>query len=156
MNNVVAQAVDLVRERLSTSAIRVEQKKQKDLSLVNANMIGLEEVVVNLLVNAIQALDTVGRVEKVICIETFNRDNTVVLKVSDNGPGVDASIKETLFDSFTSTKQGGDNLGLGLAIVNNIVAAYLGTIEIDSSTEAGTTISIVLPAVELEKLEEEK
>lgn len=123
---------------------------------MNANMIGLEEVVVNVLVNAIQALDTVDKAEKVICIETFHRDANVVLKISDNGPGIDASIKETLFDSFTSTKQGDDNLGLGLAIVNNIIAAYLGTIEVASSTEAGTTIMIALPAVEMEKLEEKQ
>ena len=155
-NKVVALAVDLLKERLSTSAVRVEQKIQENISLVNANMIGLEEVVVNVLVNAIQALDTVDKAEKVICIETFHRDANVVLKISDNGPGIDASIKETLFDSFTSTKQGDDNLGLGLAIVNNIIAAYLGTIEVASSTEAGTTIIIALPAVEMEKLEEKQ
>nr|WP_320147007.1 ATP-binding protein [uncultured Anaeromusa sp.] len=156
MNEVVALAVDLLKEQLSSSAVRVEQNLQKNLPLVNANMTGLEEVVVNILVNAIQALETVEKAEKIICIETFQRDANVVLKISDNGPGIDAAIKETLFDSFTSTKQGGDNLGLGLAIVNNIIAAYLGTIEVASATEAGTTIMIALPAVEMKKLEEKQ
>ena len=91
-----------------------------------------------------QALDTVDQPNKEIRIRTYFSEQ-VMLEVGDNGPGIDPALENSLFESFTSTKLHGENLGLGLAIVNTIVAAYAGTIQLTHSGAAGAVFTVALP-----------
>lgn len=146
LNSSVEMALDLVGKQLAAHRVNVQKNLDKDIPPVLAVSTGLEEVVVNLLVNAMQALDTADNQNKEITIRTCFKTK-VTLEISDNGPGIDPKIGDTMFEPFTSSKLQGENLGLGLAIVNNIIASYSGTIVVTSNHASGVTFIIELPAV---------
>ena len=144
VNTAVELALGIVGKQISAHAITVKKELQYNLPPVQATATGLEEIIMNLLVNAMQALDTTDKQGKEITIRTYFSTN-VILEISDNGPGVNPALKKTLFETFTSTKLQGENLGLGLAIVKTIVASYSGTIEVVSNDKEGATFTVALP-----------
>lgn len=144
MNASVENSLALVSRQLAVHGITVQKQFQENLPPVLATPIGLEEIIVNLLLNAIQALDTLDKKNKEISIQT-HFSTAVILEISDNGPGIDPKLGKTIFESFTSTKIHGENLGLGLAIVNTIVTSYLGTVDVTSNELSGATFTISLP-----------
>lgn len=145
VNESVEAAFELVGKQIADHGVTVHKDLQQNLPQVMASSTGLEEIIINLLVNAMQALDTVDKANKKIVVQTFFSES-VVLVISDNGPGIDPQIQEKLFETFVSTKHQGENLGLGLAIVNNIVHSYSGTIRVSSNETLGTTFTVLLPA----------
>lgn len=147
LNTSVEMALEVVGKQLADHTVTVQRNLQENLPPVLALSTGLEEIIINLLVNAMQALDTTDKKNKEIIIRTYFSEK-VILEVSDNGPGVDPTLEKTIFESFTSTKLHGENLGLGLAIVNTIVASYSGTIKVASSAMSGTTFTVALPPVQ--------
>jgi len=147
INSSVERALALVGKQLTAHMIIVQKHLQENLPSVLAAPTGLEEIVVNLLVNAMQALDTLDKKNKKITIRT-HFSTTVILEISDNGPGLDPLLGKTIFESFTSTKIPGENLGLGLAIVNTIVTSYFGTVDVSSNELSGATFTISLPLLE--------
>lgn len=145
LNASARNALELVGKQLASHGVSVSTLLQVDLPSVAAVATGLEEVIVNLLVNGMQALDSMGKPDKRIAIRTFT-DSGVWMEISDNGPGIDPSLGQKIFEPFFSTKGGGNNLGLGLAIVKSIVATYRGTIEAVSDS-SGTAFRIKFPAI---------
>ena len=106
----------------------------------------LEQVFLNLLVNAVQALPD-GRAEneiRVVLRATPARE--ILIEVSDNGPGIPDDVRSRIFDPFFTTKPVGLGLGLGLSICHGIVTNHGGTISVESAPERGSTFRIVLPA----------
>lgn len=144
VNTAVEMALEVVGKQLADHAVTVNKNLQENLPPVLAHATGLEEIIVNLLVNAMQALDTVDKPNKEICIRTYFSTD-VILEVGDNGPGIDPALGNTMFESFTSTKPSDDNLGLGMAIVSTIVTAYSGTIQASGNTSGGATFTVTLP-----------
>lgn len=147
INTAVAMALNVVGKQLADHAITVHKDLQANLPPVLAHPTGLEEIIVNLLVNAMQALDLVDQSDKLIHIRTYFSTN-IVLEVSDNGPGIDPALKKTIFESFTSTKRHEENLGLGLAIVNTIVTSYAGSIRVGEENDPGATFIVNLPSAQ--------
>ncbi len=147
INASVEMAFELVGKQIADHGVIGHKDLQKNLPQVMASPTGLEEIIVNLLVNALQALDTVDGIDKTITVRTYFAEN-VILEVSDNGPGIDPSLKKKIFETFVSTKPQSENLGLGLAIVNNIVHSYFGTIQVSSNERAGATFTVSLPVVQ--------
>lgn len=149
INTSIEMSLNIVGKQLSSHAVKVQKHLQEDLPPVLAISTGLEEIIVNLLVNAMQALDTVEQKDKKIAIRTYF-STTVNLEISDNGPGIDPTLEKTLFDSFASTKlnHDGENLGLGLTIVNTIVNSYSGTVKVTANDISGVTFTISLPTVQ--------
>lgn len=148
VNVAAAQAISVVGKQLASHGILLETQLGEAPLSIRANLISLEEIVINLLVNAMQALDTTTSREKRIVLRTVRQDEDVVLSVSDNGPGIDAAIGDKIFEPFYSTKQGEENLGLGLAIVHSLVTASNGSIRYESDGKTGTAFFVRLPAVE--------
>jgi len=147
INTSVEMAFELVGKQIADHGVIGHKELQKNLPQVMASPTGLEEIIVNLLVNALQALDTMDRRDKTITVRTYFSEN-IILEISDNGPGIDPGLEKKIFETFVSTKHQGENLGLGLAIVNNIVHSYLGTIQVSSNEWAGATFTVSLPAVQ--------
>ncbi|HEY2728588.1 MAG TPA: PAS domain S-box protein [Polyangia bacterium] len=107
----------------------------------------LEQVFLNLLVNAVQALPD-GRAENEIGVTLqATSKGEVVIEVSDNGPGIPAEVRSRIFDPFFTTKPVGLGLGLGLSICHGIVMHHGGTITVDSAPDRGSTFRVVLPAL---------
>jgi len=101
----------------------------------------LEQVVVNLLTNAMQAMAQGGTLSMTLAPSVDGQ--AVELKVADTGPGIPADVVERIFDPFFTTKK--DGTGLGLAISRRIVAAHKGTLHVESYAGAGTVFTIRLP-----------
>jgi len=106
---------------------------------VSGTRIRIEQVLINLFQNALEALEGHGdpRVE----ISVASQNNEVAVRIADNGPGIPETIRRSLFSPFNTSKENG--LGLGLVISKDIVSDYGGRIDVDSS-EHGTCFTIYL------------
>jgi two-component system C4-dicarboxylate transport sensor histidine kinase DctB len=136
----VQGALFLLRSRFSGSMDMLVIGPIPDDLVVTGQRVRLEQVLINLLQNALEALE--GRQGAKIELQVISVDETdVVIAVSDNGPGIPASIRDNLFIPFNTSKDSG--LGLGLVISRDIVTEYGGTITAESS-KAGTTFTVIL------------
>jgi len=101
----------------------------------------IQQVLLNLLTNAVDAMPTGGSLR----VETGMADNTVFLRVADSGPGIPPEARVRIFEPFFTTKEQGEGTGLGLAICRQIVEAHRGTIEVTDTPGGGATFEIRLP-----------
>jgi signal transduction histidine kinase len=98
-------------------------------------------VLVNLVVNAIQAIEFGGKIE----IKTYSKDKSVYLVVSDTGKGMSEEVRKKIFLPFFSTKDVGEGTGLGLSVVHGIVSSHKGDISVASEEGKGASFSIRMP-----------
>jgi len=113
-----------------------------EIPQVNCYAAQLNQVWMNLLVNAAQALETT---EGEVRITTRCEDRTVLVSVSDTGPGISAEQLNKIFDPFFTTKPVGEGTGLGLSISHGIVERHGGKIEVESAPDSGTVFTVFLP-----------
>ncbi|OPY58562.1 MAG: Sensor histidine kinase TmoS [Pelotomaculum sp. PtaU1.Bin035] len=147
LNEAVLGVLDMLGRQFSSHGIIVEKALSDSLPAVSGNASRLEEVIINLLVNAMQALDAVGRTEKVICCSTWLEEEKVVLEVSDNATGISNEIKKYIFEPFFTAKKAGEGMGLGLSIVQSIIFSFNGEIKVMNNEKGGTSFRIELPAI---------
>jgi C4-dicarboxylate-specific signal transduction histidine kinase len=121
----------------------VELELCPDELLVLANPIQLEQVFINLLTNARDALE--GSKRKRIKIASDSDDERIAIAFSDSGPGIPAELQQRIFDPFFTTKQVGTGTGLGLSITYSILKEYGGEISVTSQRGGGATFRIELP-----------
>jgi PAS domain S-box-containing protein len=147
--NATVKRLATLLERLIGEHIPVKLSLAPNLPHVHADPRQLEQVVMNLAVNARDAMPAGGT----LAISTFAlpplaraRHGRVELVVRDTGTGMDAETKARAFEPFFSTKASGRGTGLGLAVVNGIVQQFGGTISIDTAPGRGTAMRVVLPA----------
>jgi signal transduction histidine kinase len=149
INSVIDYALSLVAKQCSKNAINLNLDLNKRISNIKGNPYKLEQVLINILTNArdaILAKENKLRVifEKQIDIRTYNQDNQNIIEIKDNGIGIKPEMKEVIFQSFFTTKELGEGTGLGLSIVKEIVEEFNGKILIDSEYKKGTTVRIFL------------
>ena len=147
LNALVADAVALMRPRWKDEAeargIRVEVVTDLgDIPRVLGNPADLQEVVTNLILNALEAMPQGGR----ITLTTRRLDDAVELAVADTGIGIPEDIRRRVFDPFFTTRSP-ERTGLGLSVVHGIVARHKGEIEVQSEEGHGATFRVKLPAV---------
>lgn len=106
----------------------------------------LNQVFMNILNNAIQAVSQKQEGEGVISIKTFQRDSEVVVSIKDNGPGIPETLKSKIFEPFFTTKDVGEGTGLGLSIAYNIIEKHKGKILVESEPGKGAEFTIILPS----------
>lgn len=141
INRVVRDSVALLNARAANLGIAIECRLAENLPRITADPSQITQMVVNLVVNAIQATPSGGTV----VIETASEGNDVVLAVIDTGVGICDEDKERLFEPFFTTKSAGEGTGLGLPVVHGIVAAHKGKIEVISEVGAGSQFRVILP-----------
>jgi signal transduction histidine kinase len=146
MTRVVQEALTLAEGKLARRGTWITVDVPPTLPPIVGDHYQLCQVVTNLLINALEALDGGGRIR----IEARERPandqmqpRAIVVNVADDGPGIPADIAERIFNPFFTTKHQGS--GLGLAIVRKIVDAHDGRIDLDSTPGAGTTFKVTLP-----------
>lgn len=148
LGNAVRSALSLMGVQLTAKGIKLDLNISPDVPLVSGTSIRFEELVVNLVANAMQAFDGAEREQKVIQIDVASRNaDTVELVVADNGSGFEEELAEKMFEPFFSTKSRGASMGLGLSIVRIIVQAAGGSITAQNRSAGGALIRVVLPAV---------
>ncbi len=141
----VDMSLQLLKHRLESYDVKVEIRRDDRLPEIAADPDQLKEVFVNLLVNACEAMVNGGAIiiSEEYVQSTGESGSSVVIKVSDNGPGVPSTIQEKLFQPFFSTKEEGT--GLGLSIAGRIVEQHGGWIDLESQEGHGATFVITLP-----------
>lgn len=146
INDCIHQALTLLKAQLAAHGISLRLDLAEQLPPVKANAVQLEQVLINLAVNAMQALDTLDHAatrEKMLTIQTRRKKEYVQLMVMDNGPGI-ASGEERIFDPFFTSKEPGTGMGMGLAIVHSFITAWNGDIRFWNNTPHGATFCIHL------------
>ena len=146
VNDVVAETVRLRESDLQRAGIKVTTSLARDLPDVFADPHQLQQVVLNLLINAEHALlrsDSGGHVHLRTVSESTD---SVRIEIEDDGPGMSAEVLGRIFDPFFTTKDVGEGTGLGLAVAQAIVAEHGGRIDVTSQPGAGARFAIVLPA----------
>lgn len=145
IEQVVLSAISLMREQLRLRQIEVQLHFPTEEVIVMGNAIQLEQVFINLLTNARDALGSMPR--KVITITCVVQADVVELQVSDTGSGIPADLKKRIFDPFFTTKQVGSGTGLGLSITYGIIKEHQGTIQVDNCPGGGALFLIHLPLI---------
>ena len=146
LSDVVRSAARFAHNELRHRAT-LELELADDAPRVQGNGSRLEQVFLNLLINAAHALPEERAATNRVTVRVYAApDGWVVGEVSDNGPGIAAEHLPHIFDPFFSTKPQGDGMGLGLSICHRIVTSHGGTLEVDSRPNQGTTFRMRLPA----------
>lgn len=143
----IEHALSLFDAKLSLGLVRVERCYRDDNYRVYAEDIRLEQVLVNLIANAIDAVSEMPENERVIRLDIVTQDETLSIDVVDSGPGISEEAMASIFDPFYTTKEIGKGLGLGLSISYNIVKDMGGTINVSRVESGGTRFSLTLRRV---------
>ncbi len=141
LNRVVTEGLYLVEARCATEGIHVERDLDPVLAGIVADPGQLQQVLLNLAVNGIQAMPGGGR----LTIRTRNRPGGVVLSVEDTGTGMDEETLREIFNPFFTMKEVGQGTGLGLSVVHGIVTSHGGMIRVESNLGRGSRFDVDLP-----------
>ncbi|MFQ5903381.1 MAG: PAS domain-containing sensor histidine kinase [Candidatus Binatia bacterium] len=144
MNEIIRESVRLVEYDIFAKGVNVEMKLDPQLPKVRLSKISFPQVVVNLLLNSLYALQRNGT----ITLRTKVSDRQVCFEVEDNGSGISPENLSKVFNPFFTTKRGGEGSGLGLSICRTIVDSHRGEISIQSEVNGGTKVTVILPAEE--------
>jgi PAS domain S-box-containing protein len=142
LSAVVRQSVSICEHLLERGGISLAVEVDPELPVVRAVSGQLEQVLINLITNAVHAVENGGRVVVRAQVDT---PSTVVLEVADSGPGVPDEDRDKIFEPFFTTKVDGKGTGLGLPIVRNIVEQHRGEIRVERSDLGGATFRVILP-----------
>jgi C4-dicarboxylate-specific signal transduction histidine kinase len=143
INQIIERSLSLMREQLRLRKIEVDLQLSPANPMVAGNAIQLEQVFINLLTNARDALVEASR--RVITITTIAHPSAVEIIFSDTGPGIPEGLERRIFDPFFTTKEVGKGTGLGLSITYGILQDHQGSIEVVKNPGGGATFRIQLP-----------
>jgi PAS domain S-box-containing protein len=144
LNAAICRTLELIRGRLERHRIVVVQNLGELPPIVCAPA-QINQVIVNLLLNAQQAIESAGREGGRIEVGTRANRREVVLEIADNGCGIPQEIHSRIFDAFFTTKPVGEGTGLGLSISQSIVSDHGGRIELESTPGQGSRFRVILP-----------
>jgi signal transduction histidine kinase/FixJ family two-component response regulator len=147
LNQVVSRAIELQRFSLAADNVHVQLDLDPTLPFVQGDAGQLQQVLMNLIGNARQAIEEQGTGGNIRVKTKRIAEKRVLLEVSDDGPGIPQAIQVRIFDPFFTTKPAGVGTGLGLAIVLGIVREHGGRLQLTSNLGHGTVFSIELPAM---------
>ena len=154
INNIINNSLRLIDNQIRQHA-SVELDLDPNIPKFKGNIQKMEQVIVNLLVNASQAIENgFGKID----VKTrFNEKlNHIMIKVKDNGKGMDEKTKKSIFDPFFTTKRNKGGTGLGLSISFRIIKEHSGRIEVNTKLNHGTTFRIYIPIKTMEQKKEEQ
>ncbi len=152
INKIIDAALLLVENQINLENISLEKHLDPDLPLVMADFDKIQQVLINIILNAIQAMPDGGNLTittsaaKGIKIDDTPKD-TVKIDIRDSGIGIPKENLNKLFNPFFTTKEKGKGVGLGLSVVHGIIGKHKGKIDVESEPDAGTTFTIYLEAM---------
>ena len=143
VNQVVTEAMTLIETRCAVEGIHIALKLADNLPEIEADASQLSQVLVNLMVNAMQAMPQGGT----LTVETAREPNCLLLAVEDTGVGMSAETKRQIFHPFFTTKDAQQGTGLGLSVVHGIVTSHGGTIQVRTNPGTGARFEVRLPMI---------
>jgi len=147
LNKVVKDGLYFLEARCAKSGVALEKQLAVDLPKIHGDRAQLHQVLVNLLVNAIQAMPEGGT----LTVRTNARAGWVYLSVSDTGVGIERDVVGKIFLPFFTTKDVGEGTGLGLAVVHGIVTSHGGEIRVESAVGEGSRFLVSFPAARIDR-----
>jgi two-component system sensor histidine kinase HydH len=139
IENLIDHSIRIVTHEAESSGIKIVKNTESGLPDLHADLDRLTQVLLNLYINAIQAMRKGGQ----LLVQARQKGTALIIDVSDTGVGVQLDDFKRIFDPYFTTKKNGT--GLGLAIAHKIVENHMGTIRVKSVENSGTTVSISLP-----------
>jgi C4-dicarboxylate-specific signal transduction histidine kinase len=144
MRSVVAAALNLVGPHARARGVRIQTKAEEGLPAVKGRVVQIEQLLVNLLNNAIDSISSAGSKSGMITIRTQSDPSGVVqVSIEDSGPGLDTQVARRMFEPFFTTKAGG--LGIGLMIARSIAEAHGGRLWAEQAASGGTVFHFSVP-----------
>ena len=144
-NQAIENVFSMLGRQLDAHGIAVEKELEQGLPSIGVNLNRLEQVIMNLVVNARQALDECDKQEKTLWIRSGARFGQIFIEVGDNASGIPEKDMAKVFDPFYTTKDVGKGTGLGLSISKTIVSEFRGRLESYNNTRGGATFFITVP-----------
>lgn len=141
LNELVLESLQFLDNRILKNKIELQLQLVEDIAEITADASQIKQLIINLVVNAQQAMPSGGRIR----ITTLESAGEIILKVKDNGIGMSKKILKKIFLPFFTTKQAGEGTGLGLSVVYGIVNAHAGSIKVDSELEKGSEFTVAFP-----------
>ncbi|TET77394.1 MAG: hypothetical protein E3J41_07200 [Candidatus Cloacimonadota bacterium] len=146
LNKIVEEGLYFLESRCEKEGIELERSLSSGLPEITVDQAQLHQVLVNLVVNAIQAMPKGGKLK----VTTLSTNNHISLIVEDTGVGMSKEIIDKIFLPFFTTKEVGEGTGLGLPVVHGIVTSHGGTIKVESKVGIGSRFEVQLPTTESE------
>jgi len=150
LNQVVEDGLYFFEARCAKAGVELVRKLSSNLPEITADPAQLNQLIVNLVVNALQAIQGKGK----IIVQTQSSDQEIHLIVEDTGTGMTDEVLEQIFIPFFTTKEVGHGTGLGLPVIHGIVTAHGGSINVESKLGSGSRFEIRLPVEEPQNMEE--
>jgi PAS domain S-box-containing protein len=151
INDIVLESIELANLEARQKDVTLRLKLASELPPVSADVIQIEQVVLNLVHNAIEAIDAASTPQREVTIQTTRGPaNGVDVAVCDTGPGLPAGDTESIFDAFFTTKP--DGMGMGLCISRSIIESYGEQLRAATNPEGGATFHFSLPALDEENV----
>jgi signal transduction histidine kinase len=143
LNEVISEGVALVQREIQVHRVALQLDLARDLPPVPAGRVELQQVVINLMMNGMQAMEPVTDRPRRLVVRSFVQAEEVLVSVRDSGVGIDPENMGRLFNAFFTTRANG--MGMGLSIGRSIIESYGGRIWASSNDGAGTTFQFALP-----------
>lgn len=144
--DIVNSGVSLIRAELRSRRVTLHMELPADSLQVSVDAVQIQQVLINIIKNACDALDLVPDAPRMIRIECSRQESMAIISVVDSGPGLDEDLIKNLFSPFYTTKP--DGMGLGLSICHDILAAHQGTLEARNNPNGGACFRIGLPIID--------
>lgn len=145
VSDAVCHAVALIDQQLKAHGITLTIAELDKALVIEGRQVNLEQVILNLVVNAMHALESVENEEKNILIKIRRHDHQAIVEVIDNGPGLPETDLQKLFDPFYSTRTPYQGMGLGLAIVKRFIESMGGSVAASNNDNGGAHFHLAIP-----------
>jgi C4-dicarboxylate-specific signal transduction histidine kinase len=145
INDAILEVIALTRTEAATNHVSVRTEFAEVLPRVQGDRVQLQQVLLNLIINAIDAMSDVREEERELFISTRNGPDGVSVEVRDSGPGLAPATLDRVFEAFYTTKP--DGLGMGLSICRSIVEEHGGRLRASANLLRGASFQFVLPAI---------
>ena len=147
LNQAINEVIVLAQSAIAENGVSVQTRLSEGLTPVEGDRVQLQQVILNLVLNAAEAMSTVDREARQLLIITEEGGaNGVLVAVRDSGPGIDPEHIERVFDAFYTTKPSG--VGMGLSICRSIIEAHSGRLWADANELGGAAFQFTLPGAE--------
>ena len=143
INGVVEDAIRMLEYQFKGNKIKCNKRLNPNLNTILGDAYYLEQVFVNLLINAVDAMPSGGN----LTVSSLSDDKQVLIEIRDTGSGIEKSQLDYVFDPFFTTKEEGKGTGLGLSICYSIIKEHRGNITIESKVGIGTKVAVTIPYV---------
>jgi signal transduction histidine kinase len=149
LNEAINEVIVLARGEITKNAVSVQSHFTEALLPVRGDRVQLQQVVLNLILNAVEAMGSAREGPRELSISTVQtRANSILVAVRDSGPGIDPENIERVFEAFYTTKSGG--VGMGLSICRSIIDAHGGRLWAEANEPRGAAFQFTLPSMENE------